>query len=408
VKNNQLHFLFISSDSYVPFRQDVAVLFGKELVARKHKIDWLLQSSEDCTRSYKANWQGSSVWVGATNNGRTLLSRFQKHILAIRHQFKLFRLVKENKYDFLQVKDKFIAALLALIACRIYGVKFIFWLSFPFPEESLYMIKEGNARYPVLYFIRGHSLKFLLYKIILPLSDHIFVQSDQMKKDVIKEGINEQKLTPVPMGIDLDDFPVALDANIKAGVKRKTVVYIGTLNSTRKIDFLVRVIHKVKKEIPDAILLLVGDGNKRNDTDLIWNEAKKLDIEDSITITGFLPREEALEYVRDAGVCVSPFYPTPILNSTSPTKLIEYMAFSRPVVANSHPDQAYVIRESGGGYCVPYDEKLFADAVVKILKNPIMSKEMGIKGRLFVEKSRSYKLIADLVEKQYFNVLNST
>ena len=39
-----------------------------------------------------------------------------------------------------------------------------------------------------------------------------------------------------------------------------------------------------------------------------------------------ISESEALRYVQEADVCTSPFYPTPILQSTSPTKLVEYMS----------------------------------------------------------------------------------
>ncbi len=42
-----------------------------------------------------------------------------------------------------------------------------------------------------------------------------------------------------------------------------------------------------------------------------------------------------------------------ILRAASPTKLVEYMAMGKAVVANDHPEQKRVIEESGAGYCVP-------------------------------------------------------
>src|SRR5690606_17527731 len=125
------------------------------------------------------------------------------------------------------------------------------------------------------------------------------------------------------------------------------------------LDFLIRVLGRVREQIPDAKLYLVGRGDHPEDEELLINEAKRLDLLSAVVFVGHLPREQALAYVRDAKVCVSPFYPTPILNSTSPTKLIEYMAMGKAVVANDHPEQRLVIEESGAGYCVSWDEAAF-------------------------------------------------
>ncbi len=114
-----------------------------------------------------------------------------------------------------------------------------------------------------------------------------------------------------------------------------------------------------------------------------------------------------MNMVRNATVCVSPFYPTFILNSTSPTKLIEYMALGRPVVANDHPEQRLVLEKSGAGICVSYNEGAFAEAIIELLNNPEKADEMGRKGRLYVKKERTYKVIGDRVEKQLLKVSQS-
>jgi glycosyltransferase involved in cell wall biosynthesis len=119
---------------------------------------------------------------------------------------------------------------------------------------------------------------------------------------------------------------------------------------------------------------------------------------------GQLPQSRALEYVREADVCVSPFYPTPVLRSASPTKLIEYMAMGKAVVANDHPEQRRVIEASGAGYCVPYEEKAFAAAVVALLQDPEAAMAMGQRGRRYAVEHRAYTVIADRVEERLLAV----
>jgi len=405
-----LKFIFLSSEKYPPFRVDTTVLFGEELTSRGHEIVWLLQSGSSCDRAYKANWNGQVVWVGETDQGIERFNRLRKHVLNIIHKLKLFKLLKESRYDFIQVKDEYIMALAAALGARIYRTKFIFWLSYPHAEESLFKVREGVARYPVFYFIRGHFLKFITYKIIMRLASHVFVQSEQMKKDLTIEGVPISKMTPVPMGVSLKDFEryrivEKISGNNK---RRKKIVYLGTLQSARKMDFMVRVLNIVLKSEPDALLYFVGDGDDRGDRETIEKAAEDLGLSESIVITGFIPRADAMRYVREADVCVSPFFPDPILNSTSPTKIIEYMAMEKPVVANEHPEQRLLIVESGGGICVPYDEAAFAEAIVELLMDAVKAKEMGWRGRKYVEENRDYKKIADVVEGKYFELFSES
>jgi glycosyltransferase involved in cell wall biosynthesis len=124
-------------------------------------------------------------------------------------------------------------------------------------------------------------------------------------------------------------------------------------------------------------------------------------LRERVVFTGFLPRDRALEYVARADVCLSPFYPTPIFNSTSPTKLIEYMALGRAVVGNHHPEQRMLIEESQCGRSVEWDERAFADGIIEILENPVAAAEMGRRGRRYVLEHRNYERIAQLVESRY-------
>jgi glycosyltransferase involved in cell wall biosynthesis len=98
-------------------------------------------------------------------------------------------------------------------------------------------------------------------------------------------------------------------------------------------------------------------------------------------------------------------HPTPVLRAASPTKLVEYMAMGKAVVANDHPEQKRVIEQSGAGYCVPYQEQPFADALVRVLRDPDGAKALGERGRRYVMDHRAYGVIADSVEQRLRQVV---
>lgn len=402
----KLKILFVSRDKYPPFRVDVAVLFGKEMVRKGHHIDWVLQSEDNCGKSYKEKWGGGIAWVGLTTNGGSLLKRIKKHLLGFVHNIVCVRLVFINRYDGIQIKDRFISALPFLLAAKFVGIKCFYWLSYPFGEASLYKLKDKTARYPIIYFCRGIAYKVLLYKIIMRYSDHVFVQSDQMKFDIESEGIPAQKMTAIPMGYDEEELVNDSILPIRKDKNRPAVVYIGTLNRLRKIDFVIKMFLKVVRAVPNAELYLVGDADADEDIGYLKQVALELGISNSVRFTGFLERHRVFRIVKMADVCISPFYPTPILNSTSPTKLIEYMALGKAVVANDHPEQKSVIDQSGGGLCVPYVEKDFSDAVVYLLNNSLKREQCGKMGKSWVKNHRSYRNIASSVERAYYEIVN--
>lgn len=404
---HNLKLLFISSDKFPPFRVDVSVLFGKEIVGRGHVIDWLLQSEKPLHRGYETQWSGCKVLVGPMSLGTSMMSVLKRHLRSILHDLQMFNLPRRSRYDFIIIKDKFISGLFAVVASKLYNLKMIYWLSYPFPEASFFRIKDGTTRYPFFYWLKGHILEFLLYTILLPFSHHAFVQTQQMMNNIVQKGIPEEKMTPVPMAVSIREVPFfGYNFDERDDRTERTVIYLGTLWKTRKMDFLLRSFEIVLRKKKDARLYLVGGSEDPSDEEFLKDEARRLGIEHGVIITGFLPQREAWEYVKKADLCVSPINPTPILNCGSPTKLIEYMAMGKAVVANDHPEQRVVILESKAGICVPYVESAFADAILYLLENRDIAKQMGLRGRQYVEAKRNYERTADLVEKELLRLIN--
>jgi glycosyltransferase involved in cell wall biosynthesis len=403
----RLRLLVVSSDTYPPTRVDVSVLFGVELAGRGHQIDLILQSEACCQHAYVARWAAGTVWVGATDLGRSLFRRLRKHVLGIANDCRLFSRLRQTPYDAVEVKDKFLSGVLALTAARLYRTKFIYWLSYPFPEEYLLRAKYAGARYPLLYVIRGVVFKWLLYRWLLPAANHIFVQSEQMRENVAAQGIPLLKLTTVPMGVSAA-MCTAVDLSLNRQLLphgAPCVLYLGSLNRMRRLDFLIRVFAAVKTAMPAALMYIVGRGDDPEDETFLIREAERLGLESSVVFVGQLPQAEALKYVQEADVCTSPLYPSPVLQQGSPTKFVEYMAMGKAVVANDHPEQKRVLEESGAGLCVPYEEQPFAEAVVRLLREPEAARAMGERGRRYVIEHRVYGVIADRVERRMLDIV---
>jgi glycosyltransferase involved in cell wall biosynthesis len=400
--DQRLRLLVVSSDTYPPFRVDVAVLFARELAGRGHRIDWILQSEAPCPRAYVTLWGGGQVWVGATDTGHSLLHRIRKHVLGVVNDLRIFSRLRHGRYHAIEVKDKFLAGIFAVVASRLFRTKFIYWLSYPFPEHYLACASDGTARYPLLYRVRGLCFKWLLYRLLLPAADHVFVQSEQMRQDVAAQGIAADKMTAIPMGagVEMTRVPDLSKHRTLMPPDIPCLLYLGTLDKVRRMDFLIRVFALVRHSVPAARLYIVGGGVHPSDRMLLEDEAQLLGVSSSVVFVGQLPQAEALRYVQEADVCATPIYPAPMLRAASPTKLVEYMAMGKPVVANDHPEQKRLLESSGGGYCVPYEEHAFADAIVALLRNPRAAEVMGRRGRSYVLEHLTYGVIADEVESK--------
>jgi len=406
-RGSLLKIMVSTSDHYPPLRPAAKAIFGEEFARRGHRVDWLMQADDAATMKGQYQFGNGWAFVAPTQGGSTRLHRVKKYILDFINDLRIFSLARKHRYDVIQVKDKYVAAVFCWLAARINGSKFCFWLAYPHSEASLSGAKHGIARYPLFYWFRGRYQSFLLYRFLLPRADHVFVQSEQMRIDIADIGIDADLMTAVPGSLNLDSVPYRKDDD--PGPEGPTILYVGTLIRARRLDFVIRVFAKVLEKIPDARLLFVGKGEDLEDEELLHREvdAQKID-PGYVKLIGEVPISEVWQYIERSAVCLSPYYPSFELNSTSPTKLIEYMAMARPVIANEHPEQSMVISESGAGLCLPWDETAFANGIVALLQHPRRATNMGHKGRKWVEQNRTNSRMADIVEGCYLAMLNKT
>jgi len=404
------HFLYATREKYPTYRVDLTELFSAGLIKKGHAVDWHMQSAEASSFKTLQLNNRERLFLGGALKGKGVWVKLANRCLGLWHDIRLFRMARKGIYDFVQVRDNVFAGYVVALALKGRGTPFYYWMSFPFPEADLFRSADKEIDLSTLkrvfYRMRGRLLHWLLYRHVLPHADHIFVQSEQMAKQLEAKGISQIHMTPVPMGINLDQLDNAqLPQLSNTNWQTKTaLVYMGTMVRVRRIEFLIQMLSLVRKTIPEAILVLVG-GAPESDMQRLRDEARRLDLQDYVIFTGFVPMEEAWAYIKAAAVCLSPFRPSPILDVASPTKVIEYMALRRPVVANKNLDQAKVLSESGAGQAVEYSPEAFANEVIHILEDTD-----GLDGKLeagyeYVRRHRSYAALSQQLEDKYRDLL---
>ncbi len=399
-----MRLLCLTADTYPVFRPDVEVLFLKELAARGIESDWIMES-RDPAFDGELGWEKGLYWLQYRGRATSRLRRASRHLSSFLHDLKLVPRLVLGDYDVLQVKDKFLIVLPALIAARLTRTRFCYWLSFPYPEASLHAAEERSGRYPRFYLLRGHAFRFILYKLVARFADRIFVQSEYMLEDLARKGIPRQKMTAVPMGVDLESIPAVRAAAAEIPSRTPVVAYLGSMGRPRSLEILIGAFARVTQTVRDARLLMIGGGDEPDDIPHLKAEAVRLGISKRVEFTDFLPREKAWQRLAEADVCVSPIRPSPTFDVSSPTKILEYMALGKPSVANDQPDQKRVLEESRAGIAVPWEQEAFADGIERLLRNPSEAVEMGARGPDWVAAHRSYAVIGKRVADAYRQLL---
>ena len=393
--------LFWTREEFQTFRVDVDVLFGRELIGRGHEIDLVMESPDASIAAGEYPWYGRKVFVGRPS-GRGLWGRLTRHPRVFLHDLRMLLRPATRAYGALQFRDKFLIAAIGVLVARRRRQKCFYWLSFPYPEDDLLRASTGQSRFPALVRLRGRLTAWLLYRWILPRVDHAFVQSERMREDIAAQGVPRDRMTPVPMGIDLADTPRLTRRAAPAPGEDWVLGYLGTLSADRHVVTLVDMLDQLRRAGEPVRLLMIGDAFEAADRRLIESRAAARGLTPWLQITGSLPRAEAIARMAAVDIALSPYYPSPLLQSTSPTKLVEYLALGVPVVASEHPEQRAILRASKAGLCTPWGARHFARGVRWLMRRGEAELAgMGDRGRAWVVNHRTYSGIADRLEREY-------
>lgn len=400
-----MRLFYFVTDSYPAWRVDLAELFSYELMKLGMHTDWSMRRDDSglwCT--VKKN--GESIYLPFFISGIPIITPITRRFGEFMSEIYLTGiLIFGPRYDFIQVRDdRYTAAFFAWLAARICGSKFIYWVSFPFPENDLEKAKLSTGLRKAFFKLRGNLTMWWLYKLVLPRADHVFVQTERMKENIMAYGLAKDRMTPVSMGVSMRLFEWKRTAHHE--VERGSVTYLGTFARSRHLETIIQAFSLVIRQLPSAKLYLVGRGDIPEDRQFLENLVEQLGLLNSVIFTGFLPIDQAWEVAAKSELCISPIYPSFIFLQGSPTKLYEYMALGRPVIANEHPEQSNALVSSGAGLCVPWNEQSFADAMISMLSNPNEAEKMGEKGPDWVEDNRRYDHIAAQVYRQYQMLLD--
>lgn len=173
----------------------------------------------------------------------------------------------------------------------------------------------------------------------LEKADLIVTVSEALKDELVQCGINTDKILVNPNGVDINIYKPNIDSSnikIKYNLEGKKVIgFIGTFGKWHGAEFLAEAFARYISNYNNnnVILFLIGDGlmmPKVKDT------IKKNNIEDKVILTGLIDQKLGPQYLSVCDILVSPHIPNPDGSRFfgSPTKLFEYMAMVKPIIAS--------------------------------------------------------------------------
>ena len=211
--------------------------------------------------------------------------------------------------------------------------------------------------------------------------DHFIAASEAIRHILVHDGVPADRIDVVHDGIDVDKIahrpPIELHAEYWLPHGVPVMVNVGALVGHKGQKHLVDAMPHVLREVPDAHLIIFGEGELRAPLE---KQIKHLNLTKRILLPGF--REDVLSLMKTADLFVMSSV-TEGLGSA----VLDAMAMGLAVVgteAGGIPEA--VVPYETGLLVDPGNSKALAAAIVKLLKNPELRKKYGEAGRKRVDE----------------------
>ncbi|MFA5580831.1 MAG: glycosyltransferase family 4 protein [Paracoccaceae bacterium] len=165
------------------------------------------------------------------------------------------------------------------------------------------------------------------------------------------------------------------------------VGYVGVMGDQEGIDLLLTAARDiVHDQGRDVQFVLVGGGPA---LDGLRRMAAALGLSDHVTFTGRAPDADLFEVLSSADVCVNPDRVNPMNDKSTMNKILEYMAFSKPIVQFDVTEGRWSAGRASL-YAAPNDTADMAAKIVSLLDDPVLAAQMGAFGRARIEAELSW------------------
>jgi glycosyltransferase involved in cell wall biosynthesis len=172
------------------------------------------------------------------------------------------------------------------------------------------------------------------------------------------------------------------------------VTYVGRVAHEKNIEFLVKVFVEVRKVVPQAMLVIAGEGPAREP---LRQLVVRLGLQKDVHFAGYLDRNTGLV---DCYAAADVF----VFASRTETQglvLLEAMAQGAPVVSTAELGTRSVLKSGCGALVVEEQVQPFAGAVVRVLQDESLRTDLAERGRSYARTWSSAimaRRLADLYE----------
>lgn len=232
---------------------------------------------------------------------------------------------------------------------------------------------------------------------VLKESDAVVTVSDGLRDRVINMGIAPERVTTIYQGVDCDLFHCgdkqAAREFLDLPQDRKLLLWVGRMVDVKGLDVLIAAVDQLRQRVPEALLLLVGDGELR---DRVLNDVRARQLESHVRWVGAKPQQQLPDWYRAADLfCLSSW------SEGLPNVLREALSCGLPFVSTDVGSVREIADAHGGqpfAELVPIgDSAAMAQAIEQVLQPQYVVAAAAVPRRSW---SQSASELVELLQRQ--------
>jgi glycosyltransferase involved in cell wall biosynthesis len=249
-------------------------------------------------------------------------------------------------------------------------------------------------------------------RLNLEFATRIFVVSEVEERNLLQAGIDGQKIIVNPNGVDTDEFRPGIGGDAvrrELGLADDEMLagFVGTFGPWHGVLTLAEAITLMPEDCR-VRFLLIGSGRSRDEVERTIKAAGKAH---QVVFTGHVGHERVPALLDACDILLSPHVPLEDGSEFfgSPTKLFEYMAMGKAIVASRLGQIGEVLADQETALLVePGNARELADAVLRLGGSRDLRDRLGAAARAQAIAKYTWKHNAQLVIKAYQDWLATT
>ena len=248
-------------------------------------------------------------------------------------------------------------------------------------------------------------------KINLYNADIIVTVSDVLKEELLQRGILSEKILVNPNGVNADVYHPKIDGTSVRNQynlsEKKVLGFIGTFGKWHGAEILTKAFGEYCKLYPNnnLVLFLIGNGLMMPE---VKNIIKNYKIEKQVILPGFVEQSLGPIYLAACDILISPHIENPDGTKFfgSPTKLFEYMAMGKPIIASKLGQLQEILKhEETALLTTPGNEIEIVECIHRLINDEKLSSILAENARKEVVSKHTWdKHVEKILEKMKVSV----